>query len=79
MGAGRPLTERHYTTTPELAQLLSVNRETVRRAAGSGAGRSVRVGRVRRYPHSAIVEWPAVQTEGRAARASANVGRAHTK
>jgi excisionase family DNA binding protein len=66
MGAGGPLIERHYTTQ-ELAELLSVNAETVRRAAASGALRSVRVGRVRRYAHSAVVEWLSVETEGRAA------------
>lgn len=58
--------ERHYTTQ-ELAELLSVNPETIRRAAASGALRSVRVGRVRRYPHSAVIEWLSAETEGRAA------------
>ncbi len=48
--------ERHYTTA-ELAVLLAVHRETIRRAAASGRLRSVRVGRDRRYPESAVIEW----------------------
>jgi excisionase family DNA binding protein len=58
--------ERHYTTS-ELAELLSVNPETVRRAAASGELRSVRVGRVRRYALSAVEAWLSGHTEGRAA------------
>ena len=45
--------ERHYTTR-ELAQLLSVNPETVRREAARGHLKSVRVGSERRYPESAV-------------------------
>ena len=41
--------ERHYTTA-QLAELLAVHPETVRRAAAAGSLRSVRVGRDRRYP-----------------------------
>lgn len=48
--------ERYYTTA-ELAERLSVHPETIRRAAASGALRSIRVGRDRRYPESAVVEW----------------------
>ena len=48
--------ERHYTTA-ELAELLAVHPETVRRAAASGRLRSVRVGRDRRYPESAVRDW----------------------
>lgn len=48
--------ERHYTTA-ELAELLAVHPETVRRAAASGRLRSVRVGRNRRYAESAVREW----------------------
>lgn len=48
--------ERHYTTA-ELAELLSVHPETIRRAAAARALRSIRVGRDRRYPESAVVEW----------------------
>lgn len=48
--------ERHYTTA-ELAVLLAVHPETIRRAAASRRLRSVRVGRDRRYPQSAVKEW----------------------
>jgi excisionase family DNA binding protein len=48
--------ERHYTTA-ELATLLAVHPETIRRAAASGRLRSVRVGRDRRYPESAVIDW----------------------
>ena len=58
--------ERHYSTIG-LAQLLAVNPETIRRAAASGALRSVRTGRVRRYAESAVVEWLSAGAEGRAA------------
>jgi excisionase family DNA binding protein len=48
--------ERHYTTA-ELAKLLSVHPETIRRAAARGDLRSVRIGRDRRYPHGAVLDW----------------------
>ena len=48
--------ERHYTGK-ELAELLAVNPETIRRAAASGRLRSVRVGSERRYPESAVKAW----------------------
>ena len=48
--------ERHYTTA-ELAELLNVHPETVRRAAARGDLRSIRVGRDRRYSESAVREW----------------------
>ena len=48
--------ERHYTTA-ELAELLAVHPETIRRAAARGELRSVRIGRDRRYPESAVLEW----------------------
>ena len=51
--------EVHYTGK-EFANLLSVNPETIRRAAASGQLRSVRVGRDRRYPESAVTEWLAL-------------------
>ena len=51
--------EAHYTGK-KLANLLSVNPETIRRAAASGQLRSVRVGRERRYPESAVREWLAL-------------------
>jgi excisionase family DNA binding protein len=48
--------ERHYTTA-ELAELLSVHPETIRRAAASRRLRSVRMGRDRRYAEGAVKEW----------------------
>lgn len=56
MDGRRQVIERHYTTA-ELAELLSVHPETVRRAAAAGELRSIRVGRDRRYPESAVLEW----------------------
>lgn len=58
--------ERHYTTA-ELAELLAVHPETIRRAAASGALRSIRVGRDRRYPQSAVEAWLASLRDGIAA------------
>jgi excisionase family DNA binding protein len=58
--------ERHYTTA-ELARLLSVHPETIRRAAASGRLRSTRVGRDRRYAESAVIEWLALGEEPQAA------------
>lgn len=57
-----PRIERHYTTR-ELADLLAVNPETIRREAMRGRLRSVRVGSERRYPHSAVVEYLARRDE----------------
>jgi excisionase family DNA binding protein len=48
--------EPHYTTR-QLARLLAVHPETVRREAAKGRLRSVRVGSERRYPASAVSEW----------------------
>jgi excisionase family DNA binding protein len=48
--------ERHLTTK-ELAELLAVHPETIRRAAASGQLRSLRVGRDRRYSESAVRAW----------------------
>jgi excisionase family DNA binding protein len=48
--------ERHYTTR-ELAELLSVHPETIRREAARGRLRSVRVGAERRYSQSAVEAW----------------------
>jgi excisionase family DNA binding protein len=56
------MVERHYTTS-ELATLLSVHPETIRRAAARGELRSVRVGRDRRYSESAVQEWLRALTE----------------
>jgi excisionase family DNA binding protein len=48
--------ERHYTAA-QPAELLAVHPETVRRAAAAGLLRSVRVGRDRRYPETAVRDW----------------------
>jgi excisionase family DNA binding protein len=48
--------ERHYTTR-ELAELLSVHPETIRREAARGRLRSIRVAAERRYPESAVKEY----------------------
>lgn len=58
--------EPHYTGRA-LARLLSVNPETIRRAAASGKLRSVRIGSERRYPESAVEEWLARPERKRAA------------
>ena len=47
--------ERHYTTR-ELAELLHVHPETVRRLAARGDLRSIRIGQERRYAESAVRE-----------------------
>ena len=57
--------ERHYSGKG-LARLLSVNPETIRRAAMSGRLGSVRAGRKRLYPESAVKEWLA-SAEGKRA------------
>lgn len=49
--------EDRYFTGKTLAELFQVHPETIRRAAASGALRSVRVGAERRYPESAVEEW----------------------
>ena len=56
--------ERHYTTR-ELAELLAVHPETIRREAARGRLRSVRIGNERRYAVSAVREW--LELNGRAA------------
>lgn len=48
--------ERHYTTA-ELAELLSVHPETIRRAARRGELGSIRLGLDRRYPQPAVQKW----------------------
>jgi excisionase family DNA binding protein len=48
--------DRHYTTA-ELAELLSVHPETIRRAARRGELGSIRVGLDRRYPTAEVVKW----------------------
>lgn len=48
--------ERHYKTR-ELAELLGLHPETIRRAAQRGQLDSVRIGLDRIYPESAIQCW----------------------
>lgn len=48
--------EQHYKGQ-ELAELLDVHPETIRRAARDGQLKSVRIGRDRRYPESAVLSW----------------------
>lgn len=55
--------ERHYTGA-ELAELLSLNPETIRRHAAAGRLESVRVGNDRRYPESAVKAWLDKSREG---------------
>lgn len=64
--------ERHYKTA-ELAELFSVDEETVRRAARHGELRSVRIGRgiERRYSESAVREWLELLTERSEGRSAA--------
>jgi len=59
------LIERHYTTA-QVAALLAVNPETVRRLAARGQLRFVRVGAELRFSESAVREYLDRQT-GRAA------------
>jgi excisionase family DNA binding protein len=53
--------ERHYTTA-QVATLLAVNPETVRRLAARGDLRFVRIGAELRFPESAISEYLDRQT-----------------
>ena len=48
--------EKHYTGQ-ELADMLRVDYETVLRLAQEGVIRSVRIGRLRRFPDSAVREY----------------------
>jgi excisionase family DNA binding protein len=53
---GEPKIEQHYTGR-QVAALLSVCPETVRRLAAEGKLRSRRVGSERRYPESAVQDY----------------------
>lgn len=48
--------EQHYTLQ-EAADLLSCHPETLRRAAAAGKLHTVRIGRDRRIPESALRDW----------------------
>jgi excisionase family DNA binding protein len=66
---GGRLIERHYSTR-QLAELLSVNPETIRREAQRGRLRSVRIGSERRYPESAVRQYLENRAEPEAAIAA---------
>ncbi len=48
--------EKHYKGT-ELAELLGIHPETLRRLAAAGEVETVRVGKDRLYPESAVQAW----------------------
>jgi excisionase family DNA binding protein len=48
--------ERHYTAH-ELAELLALDYETVLQKAQAGEIGSVRIGRLRRFPESAVLAY----------------------
>jgi excisionase family DNA binding protein len=59
---GASVIERHYATA-ELAELLSVNPETIRREAARGRLKSIRIGTQRRYPESAVLDYLASRAD----------------
>ena len=74
--------EKHYKTR-ELASLLGIHPETIRRAAAAGKLESIRVGLDRIYPESAIEAWLDLNREraqhlspdGRQTHASTGIAR----
>lgn len=54
--------EKHYTGQ-EVAELLGLDYETVLHKAQAGELRSIRLGRLRRFPESAVKEYLARQTD----------------
>lgn len=63
--------ERHYKTR-ELAELLGLHPETIRRAAQRGQLESVRIGLDRIYAESAVQSWLAANRDRAAAAAHDN-------
>ncbi len=63
--------ERHYKTR-ELAELLGIHPETIRRAAQRGQLESVRIGLDRIYAESAVQSWLAANRDHGAAAARYN-------
>jgi len=68
--------ERHYKTR-ELAELLGLHPETIRRAAQRGELESIRIGMDRIYAESAVKRW----LDGNRDRATAAAahGNGHTR
>ena len=56
--------EPHYTTS-QLWDLLNLHEETVRKYARLGELRSVRIGKDRRYPESAVRAFLEARSAGR--------------
>jgi excisionase family DNA binding protein len=69
------LIERHYKTR-ELAELLGLHPETIRRAAQRGQLESVRIGLDRIYSESAVRSWLEANSERDLAASS---GRRQTR
>jgi excisionase family DNA binding protein len=63
--------ERHYKTR-ELAELLGLHPETIRRAAQRGQLESVRIGLDRIYAESAVQSWLAANRDCVVAAAHSN-------
>ncbi|MHB8641642.1 MAG: helix-turn-helix domain-containing protein [Gaiellaceae bacterium] len=67
--------ERYYSTD-DVANIVGICAETVRRAAARGELRSIRVGHRRRYAESAVREWldslasPSNERSSRASRSA---------
>jgi excisionase family DNA binding protein len=65
--------ERHYKTR-ELAELLGIHPETIRRAAQRGQLASVRIGLDRIYAESAVQCWLDANRDGAAATVARHTG-----
>jgi excisionase family DNA binding protein len=65
--------ERHYKTR-ELAELLGLHPETIRRAAQRGQLESVRIGLDRIYAESAVEHWLEANRDGAAAAVTPHTG-----
>lgn len=52
--------ERHYSVQ-QVADLLGLHPETIRREAARGLLRAVRIGRELRFAESAVLEWLAAK------------------
>lgn len=70
--------ERHYKTR-ELAELLGLHPETIRRAAQRGQLESVRIGLDRIYAESAVQGWLETNRDRAAAAAAYQTGATTTR